>query len=175
MNTRFDIPHSRFNQITKQQLSEVGVKVLVESEACGVHLAVSPDGLQLVFFQGHPEYDSFSLLKEYKREIDRWFNNQRQDYPPFPENYFSDELQQNLINFQATAIDAKSKQQALPQWDEQWIVKQIDNTWRDTTLSTFNNWLGMVYKLTHKDVSLHLMPGIDPENPLDPEAIDPYR
>ena len=112
INTRFDIPHSRYNQITKQQLLKVGVKVLVESEDSGVHLAVSPDGLRLVFFQGHPEYDSFSLLKEYKREIDRWFNNQRQDYPPFPENYFIDEVQQALIDFQATAIEAKSNHQA---------------------------------------------------------------
>jgi len=31
----------------------------------GVHLATSADGLRVVFFQGHPEYDTVSLLKEY--------------------------------------------------------------------------------------------------------------
>jgi len=175
INTRFDIPHSRFNQITKQQLSEVGVKVLVESSKGDVHLAVSPDGLRLVFFQGHPEYDSFSLLKEYKREIDRWYQEQRADYPTFPENYFNHHLQDVLTDYQAKAIAAKQKNNPLPLWDEKQFISQLDNTWRDTTLSTFNNWLGMVYKLTHKDVSQYLMPGIDPTDPLNPKAIDPYR
>jgi homoserine O-succinyltransferase len=30
---------------------------------------VSEDLLRIVFFQGHPEYDTISLLKEYKQDI----------------------------------------------------------------------------------------------------------
>ena len=78
-NTLFDVPHSRFNQISRDQFENVGARVLVESEEAGVHLAVSPDGLRLVMFQGHPEYDTVSLLKEYKREINRFVTGSRID------------------------------------------------------------------------------------------------
>ncbi|MCK4493688.1 MAG: homoserine O-succinyltransferase, partial [Methylococcales bacterium] len=67
-NTRFDVPHSRFNKISATDMLEKGIKILVTSEAAGVHLAVSQDGFRIVYFQGHPEYDDISLLKEYKRE-----------------------------------------------------------------------------------------------------------
>jgi homoserine O-succinyltransferase len=68
VNTRFDIPHSRFNGISEAQFKKAGAKVLATSSV-GVHLAVSQDQFRLVFFQGHPEYDSISLLKEFKREV----------------------------------------------------------------------------------------------------------
>ena len=69
INTRFDVPHSRWNDISPNEMNQADQLVLVESPDAGVHLATSADGLRLVFFQGHPEYDSFSLLKEYKREV----------------------------------------------------------------------------------------------------------
>ncbi len=69
VNTRFDVPHSRFNDISREQFDGAGLHVLTESDDAGVHLAVSADGFRQVFFQGHPEYDMISLLKEYKREV----------------------------------------------------------------------------------------------------------
>ncbi len=167
MNTRFDVPHSRFNQISKEQLDKKGVLTLVDSDEAGVHLAVSPDGFSLVFFQGHPEYDGLSLLKEYKREICCWFDNQLENYPAFPENYFNQKAQAVLNEFEQQARKRKAESKPLPDWPEEWLVSQVDNTWRDTALSTFNNWLGAVYQLTNKDLSQHLMPGVDPENPLE--------
>ena len=41
-----------------------------------------------ILLSGHPEYDGNSLLKEYKREVNRFIAREREDYPPFPENYF---------------------------------------------------------------------------------------
>jgi homoserine O-succinyltransferase len=43
INTRFDVPHSRFNEVFQQDLEQQGVKILVASPEAGVHLAVSPD------------------------------------------------------------------------------------------------------------------------------------
>ncbi len=91
INTRFDAPHSRYNEISRSQLDEAGLIVLIESPEAGVHLAVSPDRFRMVFFQGHPEYDSNSLLKEYKREVSRYLSDDRQSAPRYPEHYFSDE------------------------------------------------------------------------------------
>ena len=45
---------------------------------------MSKDLFREVYFQGHPEYNINSLLKEYKREVMRYFTDQRTDYPPEP-------------------------------------------------------------------------------------------
>ena len=87
VNTLFDVPHSRFNEISRAQFEAAGLWILAESDQAGVHLAVSADGFRQVFFQGHPEYDTISLLKEYQREVKRFGAGARPDYPPFPENY----------------------------------------------------------------------------------------
>ena len=171
MNTRFDVPHSRYNQVSRRQLTDSGVIILAESEQANVHLAVSPDGFRLVFFQGHPEYDALSLLKEYKREVVRWFNSEIEKYPPFPENYFNRLTQEKMKGFKFEAEKSKSQKGPLPDWPEDWLVTQIDNTWRDTALSTYNNWLGMVYQLTNKDLNRRFMSGVDPENPLDSDKL----
>ena len=89
VNTKFDVPHSRFNTVTRQQFEQAGLHVLVESETAGVHLAVSRDQFRIVYFQGHPEYDTNSLLKEYKREVNLFINGKREKYLSFPKNYFS--------------------------------------------------------------------------------------
>jgi homoserine O-succinyltransferase/O-acetyltransferase len=166
INSRFDVPHSRFNQVSECQLASRDIMTLVKSEDAGVHLAVSPDGIRLVFFQGHPEYDHCSLLKEYKREIDSWFGGQRSDYPRLPVNYFNGEVSRRLLDYRRHIESAKAQGKVVPEWPEAWIEERLDNTWRDTALTTFNNWLGVVYRLTSQDRNLPFMQGIDPLNPL---------
>ncbi len=122
INTRFDAPHSRYNEVSKQQFEQAGLKVLVDSEDAGVHLAVSPDQFRIIYFQGHPEYDAISLLKEYKREVLRYINDSRDDAPPFPENYFSEEADEIASQFLAAAWSAKESGDAMPQFPD---VKQF--------------------------------------------------
>ena len=167
VNTRFDVPHSRYNQIDKQQFDESGLHVLAESETAGVHLAVSEDQFRLVFFQGHPEYDAISLLKEYKREIILYFNGQRDDYPPFPENYLSAQAQAILNEYRTKATAARKTQSELPAFPEQDITPHIDNTWHDSAEAIINNWIGQVYQLTHLERNKPFKDGIDSTNPLN--------
>ncbi len=167
INTRFDVPHSRYNEIFRDDIEKKGLKVLAASEQAGVHLAVSPDGFRVVFFQGHPEYDDISLLKEYKREVLRFYANERKDYPPFPENYFNETVQVILNDYQQHVKNAKAKQQPLDEFPEPLIIEHLDNTWRDTAKAVFNNWLGEIYQITNQDRRLPFMEGIDPNNPLN--------
>jgi len=166
INTRFDVPHSRFNEVFQVDLEQKGLKILATSKEAGVHLAVSGDGIRLVFFQGHPEYDDISLLKEYKREVVRFFDGDRVDYPPYPENYFDDEVKQILSGYENQVKTAKKNKEALTSFPEQAILSHLDNTWRDTAKAVFNNWLGKVYQITNQDRRYPFMDGIDPENPL---------
>lgn len=149
VNTRFDVPHSRFNAVTPQQFAEAGLNVLVESDEVGVHLAASDDGLRLVFFQGHPEYDANSLLKEYKREVLRFMDGETGDYPPFPENYFTLQTRAILAEYRERVVAARNEGVELPPFPEQLISPSLDNTWHDSAEAVINNWIGQVYRLIH--------------------------
>ena len=166
MNTRFDVPHSRFNQIDFEQFKAAGLKVLVQSEQACVHLAVSEDGFRIVFFQGHPEYDVVSLLKEYKREVGAYIFAERDDYPVFPDNYFT---LQNKAIFEEyrDRVDAARKQAVKPpEFPEKLILGALDNTWHDSAEAVINNWIGKVYQITHIDRRIPFRDAIDPDNPL---------
>jgi len=167
VNTRFDVPHSRYNQIDHSQFEEAGLHILAESKEADVHLAVSEDQFRLVFLQGHPEYDIISLLKEYKREVKRFANNERDDYPPFPENYFSLQVQASLNEYKNQVINAKRSKQDFPDFPENLISEKLDNTWHDTAEAILNNWIGKVYQLTNMDRKKAFQNGVDPKNPLD--------
>ena len=166
INSRFDVPHSRFNQIDTRQLEKAGLRVLAESETAGVHLAVSPDLFRQVFFQGHPEYDINSLLKEYKREVGLYFNGLRHSYPPFPDNYFSIRVQAILDEYRERAEQSHQQSEPLPEFPEALIIPMLDITWRDTAKAVVSNWLGIVYQITNKERSKPFMQGIDPHDPL---------
>ncbi len=166
VNTRFDVPHSRFNQIDREQFDAAGCGVLVESEVAGVHLAVSEDLFRLVFFQGHPEYDSISLLKEYKREVMRFAAGQREAFPPFPESYFSLQSEAILGEYRERLVRAIAAGEPLPEMPERLVARQLDNTWHDTAEAVLDNWVGHVYQVTHVDRKIPFKDNIDPNNPL---------
>ena len=166
VNTRFDVPHSRFNQIDRAQFEAAGLHVLAESDRAGVHLAVSEDLFRIVFFQGHPEYDIISLLKEYKREVLRFAAGERADYPPFPENYFTLQSQAILEEHRQRVIDALDRGTPVPALPESLVAQRLDNTWHDTAEAVINNWIGKVYQLTNIDRRLPFQQGVDPGDPL---------
>ena len=166
MNTRFDAPHSRLNDVPRAHLEPAGIHVLVEGREPGVLMAVSPDGFRFVYFQGHPEYDIVSLMKEYKREVLRYVRRERDDYPPYPEHYFSADALDLLERFKSELLEAERLHRPLPEYPEEALLPELDNTWTDTGKAIFNNWLGLVYQLTNNDRRKPFMEGIDPENPL---------
>lgn len=173
INTRLAVPHSRFNRVSRERFEAAGLHVLIDGDA-GVQMAVSADGIRQVFFQGHPEYDQISLLKEYKREIGRYIAGESTTYPPYPANYFDaftqavfDEYQQRVQQY---LDDGQST--ALPVFPEQQVLPHLDNTWHDSGEAVVGNWLGCVYQLTHADRRIPYMDNIAHQNPLGWSKLD---
>ena len=166
VNTRFDVPHSRWNAITRKQFDAAGLRVLVESADVGVHLATSADGLRAVFSQGHPEYDTISLLKEYKREVSLYAAGSRADFPPVPEHYFHTLEQAALGEYRYRLDEALAAGVAPPEFPEALVATRLDNTWHDTAEAVVGNWMGLVYQVTHSDRRIPFMAGVDPRDPL---------
>ena len=162
INTRFDVPHSRFNEISLKQFKDAGVEVLVKGDV-GAHMCVSDDLFRIVLFQGHPEYDSISLLKEYKREVSSFLVGNRSDYPVFPDNYLNEQSKAILREFKSKLL---SSEFTIADFPESLIANTLDNTWRDAAGAIISNWIGCVYQVTHEDIDKLFMDGISPEDPL---------
>jgi homoserine O-succinyltransferase len=167
INTRFDVPHSRFNDISRERLEKANLSVLVEGEEGGVHMAVSPDQFRIIYFQGHPEYDTNSLLKEYKREVLRYLDGELQAAPPLPEHYFPARAARIAERFVREAGKALREDQPLDDFLESEIAPELDNTWGDTAKAIIANWLGLVYQLTNLDRRKQYMEGVNPGDPLN--------
>lgn len=157
MNTVFDVPHSRHNTLSWEQFEQAGMRILVNSFEGGVHLATSADGFRLVCFQGHQEYDTVSLLKEYRRDLVLYFKGDLADMPPMPAHYFSSEALE--------LIERYLRDPSSP-FPENEIAEHIENTWRDSARAIIGNWIGLVYQTTNMDRKKQFMDGIDPANPL---------
>ena len=165
INTRFDVPHSRWNSITKAQIEAAGLTVLIQSFDGEVHMAVSPDQLRMVYFQGHPEYDMNSLLKEYKRDLLGYFKG-KNPQPSYPENYFPIEAREVAERYIRTAQLALENGAELADFPENQFMPWLDNTWGDTARAIFNNWLGSIYQVTSVNRNDPFDDSVDPANPL---------
>ena len=166
INSSFDVPHSRWNEITPAQMTKAGLRVLVESDVAGVHLATSADGFRFVFFQGHPEYDHNSLLKEYKREVNRYVAGEIDDYPPYPDHYFSGKDRRLLDAYAEVVKSQRTRQATLAAGEFPENDLRVDNTWRDAGRMVFNNWLGAVCRVTDHDRGKSFKKGVNPKYPL---------
>jgi homoserine O-succinyltransferase len=165
-NTRFDVPHSRWNEITSSQVESAGLRVLIESHEGDFHMGTSADGIRMVYLQGHPEYDATSLLKEYKREVARFLDGELSEIPPQPANYLSADAARIAREYLDSAIAARDFGEQIPEFPEEVLADTLDNTWTDTGKAIFNNWLGQIYRLTDIERGVPFMPDVDPANPL---------
>jgi homoserine O-succinyltransferase len=120
----------------------------------------------VVFFQGHPEYDTISLLKEYKREVTLFAQGARPDYPPFPDNYFDLTSRAVLDEYRYRWGEALESGTAPPEFPEALVASRLQNTWHDTAEAVVGNWIGAVYQVTNNDRRLPFMADVDPSDPL---------
>ena len=134
------VPHSRWNGLSADQLAAKGHQVLTRTSDGGVDLFVKQDpGLQ-VFLQGHPEYESETLLGEYRRDVGRYLKGEMEQYPLLPLNYFDAETERSLRAIEANAR-ASRRTKSLGEVSAVLGSVRIHNTWRSTAVVIYRNWL----------------------------------
>ena len=93
----FYAPHSRHTEVRREDIEKhTDLKILAESEDAGVFLVISDDGKQ-IYVMGHPEYDRFTLDKEYRRDKDKGLPIE------VPVNYYpeDDDAQKPLLQWRS--------------------------------------------------------------------------
>ena len=140
MPPRFCVPHSRWNGVAAEELEDRGYTVLVRSNGAGVDTFVKQDGSLFVFFQGHPEYEADTLLREYRRDAGRYLRGESDNFPLIPAGYFNQTTADALSALREKALKRRDKQ-LLEQVSAVLEKPEVENTWRTTAALVYRNWL----------------------------------
>jgi homoserine O-succinyltransferase len=134
-------PHSRWNEIRASALIEHEYELLDQSCDAGVNLFIKNKGRSLfVHFQGHPEYRSRTLLKEYRRDIRRFLKQERATFPSMPHGYFDTAASELLVDFRKTA-EAHPVEETFSSFPEARLADTLRNTWHSSAAHMYRNWL----------------------------------
>jgi homoserine O-succinyltransferase/O-acetyltransferase len=137
------MPHSRWNELPPAALRAAGYTLLSWSEETGADAFVREERSLLLFFQGHPEYEETTLLKEYRRDVGRYLNGQQAHYPTLPRGYFSAEARARLAEFREQALTQRSTA-LLESFPFALVAGGLANTWRSSAVAMYRNWLGFI-------------------------------
>jgi homoserine O-succinyltransferase/O-acetyltransferase len=133
-------PHSRWNEVRADALKEHGYQVLTGSDEAGVDLFVKQKkGSLFVHFQGHPEYGAETLFKEYRRDIRRFLQKERETYPSMPKGYFDEASAQLLTSFRES-VESERREELMEGFPEAILVGRLHRTWQSSATAIYSNW-----------------------------------
>jgi homoserine O-succinyltransferase len=139
----FPVPHSRWNGLDEKDLAASGYVTLSRTADGSVDTFVKEESSLFVFFQGHPEYETDTLLREYRRDIARYLKRECESYPPLPASYFDPAIEAMLLEFKVRAMQ-QGDEGLLDTLDSAFKNLQIENTWRLSAVRVYRNWLEIV-------------------------------
>lgn len=137
---RLKIPHSRWNDLPAGTLAAKGYQILTQSPEAGVDCFVKARSGLWLFFQGHPEYEADSLLKEYHRDVRRFLARERETYPDLPNDYFAAEIDDRLAEFRERATASRDEALMADFPLSHGILSPV-NAWREPAAVIYRNWL----------------------------------
>jgi homoserine O-succinyltransferase/O-acetyltransferase len=119
--------------------------VLSRSAAAGADTFIKEQdgGSLFVFFQGHPEYDTDSLLREYRRDVGRFLRGEAGAYPQAPQNYF-DGAAMFLADDFRTRAEGGPHGELIGEFPVRSLRAGIENTWHSNAITVYRNWVAFL-------------------------------
>jgi homoserine O-succinyltransferase len=133
-------PHSRWNNVPLEELARANYRLLSASLAGEADLFCKQRGSLLVFFQGHPEYEERTLLKEYQRDVGRFISGEYRDYPEAPPGYFDAEGMRLIAEFE-TQLRAGNLADPLAEFPFLALAASLDVSWLASAAAIYRNWM----------------------------------
>jgi homoserine O-succinyltransferase len=148
------MPHSRLNEVPEDVLVDAGYRIVVGGPGSSAGWAVAArqcgDAL-FVLCQGHPEYSTLSLLREYRRDVRRFlFGRGTLPYPRLPDGYLSPLAVHRLERFAARACRPGGDPRDL--WAEfpyHEVAAGVQNTWAASSAALYTNWIRFARSASH--------------------------
>lgn len=140
--TELRVPHSRRNGLPAAALASRGYRLLSQSIEAGVDAFAREEagGSLFVFFQGHPEYATDSLLREYRRDVGRYLRGEREQYPALPQHYFDRDAASLLNIFRARAV-ADRRGELIADFPMAALEAGLMSRWRRPAVGIYRNWI----------------------------------
>jgi homoserine O-succinyltransferase len=137
--SRWRVPHSRYNELPEEALVSKGYCVLSRSRGAGTDIFVKHRKSLFIFLQGHPEYDAGALLREYRRDSERFLADERASYPKMPLGYFDRETRTLLAAYRERAVSG-TRPVLMPSFPV--VAKgKLHHSWRGLAIQLYANWL----------------------------------
>jgi len=137
---RLRMPHSRYNDLPEAALRDCGYRILTRSAAAGVDMFARQDKSFHLFFQGHPEYEAMTLLREYRRDVGRYLKRERDDYPALPRDYFDAGATMTALQFRDRAL-ADRREHLLASFPVGALGVRLTNPWRSGAVRLYERWV----------------------------------
>jgi homoserine O-succinyltransferase/O-acetyltransferase len=136
-------PHSRWNDLPPDELEGAGCSVLSFSQETGADLFASARRSLLMCFQGHPEYEPATLLKEYRRDVGRYLRGEQPAWPTLPHGYLGPEALRRIDAFRRRAEAARDPQ-LVAEFPQAALAAGLEARWRPQAAAIYRNWLEYV-------------------------------
>ena len=137
---RWTTPHSRYNALPEATLRARGYSILSRSRDAGADVFVKRCGSLFVFLQGHPEYDSGALGREYRRDVVQFLAGKSETYPEVPANYFPAEVAAAMAAFREVAL--RDPDAAL--FERFPALPAMRAPWHDAAVNLYASWLAQL-------------------------------
>jgi homoserine O-succinyltransferase len=137
----FRTPHARWNEVQERDLASCGYSVLTKSAESGVDCFVKQQKKSLfIHFQGHPEYETQSLLGEYRRDIGRFLRGENEICPTVPKGYFDSGAEEVVTAFRQRALSDR-RPELFVDFPADQLAKNLRNDWSGPARRLYRNWL----------------------------------
>ena len=140
LSGQFRLPHSRWNGLRESDLTNSGYQVLIQADGAGVDCFIKQEHSLFLFIQSHPEYQSETLLMEYRRDVIRFLRGETGTYPNLPQGYFDLRTEGALLDTQRE-IATRSNEEVFAQFGALQSSADIKNDWQATAKTLYENWL----------------------------------
>lgn len=137
------LPHSRLNDVCESNLTSNRYGILARSANSGPDIFIKQRKSLFLFFQGHPEYETHTLMLEYRRDIGRFLKGERDTYPSMPEGYFDDEAVAALVEFREKVF-MQPRQDMLVDFPAAAAAAKLKHTWLSGAVRLCGNWLSYI-------------------------------
>ncbi len=139
---RLHAPHSRHHDLPEAALVACDYQLISRSAAGGIDaFARDEKGASVfLFFQGHPEYEATTLLREYRRDIGRFLRGERESYPVMPQGYFSDEAKALATSFGVRAMRERDER-LIADFPMGALEATVENSWQRSAVGIYRNWI----------------------------------
>ena len=150
MDDGVSFPHSRFNDIPSSDLLRHGYDIVVASRESGWTIATREEsGRLFVLLQGHPEYASTTLLREYRRDVSEYLRGTTSAYPEIPVGYLDRAGEERLHALRREHERARSTMDAR-RFPFRSLCRHVRAHWQDTAALLFANWVADVCRRRHR-------------------------